>query len=84
MRRSFGHFALEFDISTLKRLGAMPVFYIPQSADPDTNEVTSLGSTLVVQSIDAMILAMRLAGVKKVLTNRRSGSVWIALSDLRK
>jgi Putative abortive phage resistance protein AbiGi, antitoxin len=63
----FGHFALEFDVKTLKRLGAMPVFYIPQATEEDAQGVTSLGSTLVVQSIDAMILAMRLAGVKKIL-----------------
>jgi hypothetical protein len=63
----FGHFALEFDVNTLKRLGAMPVFYIPQATGEDTVGVTSLGSTLVVQSIDAMILAMRLAGIKKKL-----------------
>jgi hypothetical protein len=63
----FGHFALEFDIETLKRMGAMPVFYIPQSAAGDGDGVASLGSTLVVQSIDAMILAMRVAGVAGVL-----------------
>jgi hypothetical protein len=63
----FGHFALEFDIDTLKRMGAMPVFYIPQSVGEDGEGVTSLGTTLVIQSIDAMILAMRLAGVTKVL-----------------
>ncbi len=63
----FGHFALEFDIETLKRMGAMPVFYIPQSAASDGDGVASLGSTLVVQSIDAMILAMRLAGIAEVL-----------------
>jgi hypothetical protein len=65
--KEFGRFALEFDVNILKRLGAMPVFYIPQSTDGDANGITSLGSTLVVQSIDAMILAMRLAGVKKIL-----------------
>jgi hypothetical protein len=63
----FGHFALEFDIHTLKRLGAMPVFYIPQATDEDTYGVTSLGATLVVQAIDAMVLAMRIAGVKSLL-----------------
>jgi hypothetical protein len=63
----FGHFALEFDVSVIKRLGAMPVFYIPQPVDEDTTEITSLGSTLVVQSMDAMILAMRLAGVKRLV-----------------
>jgi hypothetical protein len=65
--QEFGHFALEFDVKTLKRLGAMPVFYIPQATAEDASETASLGSTLVVQSIDALILAMRLAGVKKLV-----------------
>jgi hypothetical protein len=64
----FGHFALEFDVDTLKRMGAMPVFYIPQSAG-DGEGVASLGSTLVMQSTDAMILAMRLAGITKMLAD---------------
>jgi hypothetical protein len=29
--RRFGHFALEFTVSTLKSLGAIPVFYIPRA-----------------------------------------------------
>jgi hypothetical protein len=36
----FGHFSLEFEIDTVRRLGAMPVFYVPQPA----SEVTD-GST---------------------------------------
>ncbi len=63
----FGHFALEFDIDILKCMGALPVFYIPQSGNDDGTGAASLGSTLVIQSIDAMILAMRLAGIAKVL-----------------
>jgi hypothetical protein len=71
--REFGHFALEFEVDVLKRMGAMPVFYIPQAADQDPNGLTSLGSTLVVQSIDAMILAMRLARIKDILDNSPVG-----------
>ena len=65
----FGHFALEFDIDTLKSMAAMPVFYIPQAVSEDKEGVTSLGSMLVIQSIDAMILAMRLAGISKNLSD---------------
>lgn len=65
--KTFGNFALEFDVHTLKRIGAMPVFYIPQATDNDENGVTSLAATLVIQATDAMILAMRLGGVKKIL-----------------
>jgi hypothetical protein len=62
----FGHFALEFRIDTLKSLGAIPVFYIPQ-ASKEGGEPIELGSTVVVQLIDAMVLAMRLAGIKQAL-----------------
>jgi hypothetical protein len=62
----FGHFALEFEIDVLKGLGAIPVFYIPRQISGG-GEVAALGSILVIQIIDAMILAMRLAGVKKKL-----------------
>jgi hypothetical protein len=62
----FGHFALEFEIDVLKGLGAIPVFYIPKRIG-EASEVTALGSILVIQIIDAMVLAMRLAGVKKNL-----------------
>lgn len=64
--KEFGHFALEFQIDTLKAAGAIPVFYIPQSTS-EAGEAVSLGSTLVVQIIDAMILAMRISGVKQNL-----------------
>ena len=69
----FGHFALEFDIETLKRMGAMPVFYIPQPAARDGDGAASLGSTLVMQSTDAMILAMRLADIAEVLPEVNEG-----------
>ena len=66
-RRLSGGGAFKFDIDTLKRMGAMPVFYIPQPINEEGEGVTSLGSTLVVQSTDAMILAMRFAGITQVL-----------------
>jgi hypothetical protein len=59
----FGHFALEFQIDTLKTVGAIPVFYIPQPSDKSL----SLGSTLVIQVIDAMLLVMKLVDMKKGL-----------------
>lgn len=62
----FGHFALEFEIDVLKGLGAIPVFYIPRQIGHES-EAVALGSVFVIQVIDAMVLAMRLAGVKKTL-----------------
>jgi hypothetical protein len=62
----FGHFALEFPIDTLKSLGAIPVFYIPQATLGGAEEV-SLGPTSVIQVIDAMLLVMRLVEIQKQL-----------------
>jgi hypothetical protein len=82
---SFGHFALEFRIDMLKGLGAIPVFYIPQGVAGTPAE---LGSMLVMQSIDAAVLAGRLAQVKQdieaapsVITARRE---WKFGSDTQK
>jgi hypothetical protein len=60
---NFGHFALEFEIETLKQLGAMPVFYVPHTADG----AGSLGKTVVMQIIDAMRLIDRIARVVPIL-----------------
>ena len=50
--QTFGPFALEYEIGTLKMLGAIPVFYVPApAADQPCTEV---GSTLVMHLIDAM------------------------------
>lgn len=59
----FGHFALEFDIDTLKRLGAMPVFYVPRAK----SGAGSIADTIVMQIIDAMRLADRIARVVPIL-----------------
>ena len=53
----YGPFALEFDIQTLRRLGGMPVFYIPRS----------LGTDIGFEGIGPTLLA-RLAEIQKVLT----------------
>ena len=71
--RGFGSFALEFEIETLKRMGAMPVFYVPQAVGTETDGRSSLGSTLVIQSMDAMVLAARLAGVAEALARAKDG-----------
>jgi hypothetical protein len=67
--KEFGHFALEFEIDTLKSLHALPVFYIPRG------NTSSLGQTLVIQLIDAMCLVDRMARVKKFIeSTATSGS----------
>lgn len=61
--KKFGRFALEFDIPTLKSLGAVPVFYIPRAlAKAEGAEGTA--STLVMTLIDATVLLTR---IEKVL-----------------
>lgn len=56
----FGHFAIEFDVEVLKRMGAMPVFYIPRGMM--NNEFAApLGSVILIQLLDASNLIKRLA-----------------------
>lgn len=62
----FGRFALEFTIPTLKALGAIPVFYIPR-AQGAASGAESVGDTLVIQLIDAMILVTRIAEIRRVI-----------------
>jgi hypothetical protein len=57
----FGHFALEFEVDTLKSLHALPVFYIPRG------NTSPLGQTLVVQLIDAMCMIERMARTKNLI-----------------
>ena len=44
--RKFGPFSLEFDIASLRQLGALPVIYMPQTVHMDTH-LSSLGSAVV-------------------------------------
>jgi hypothetical protein len=76
---SFGHFALEFRFDTLKGLGAIPVFYIPQTSG-EVGEGAELGSTAVMHLIDAMILVMRMRDMKKTLDRAAAASL-IRLDD---
>jgi hypothetical protein len=73
--RKFGRFALEFTVPTLKSLGAIPVFYVPRAMSTATG-VEGAASTLVMQFIDAMILVMRIAGVRSAIatSGQREGT----------
>ena len=70
----FGRFALEFEIDVLKGMGALPVFYIPQATTAEASEINNLGSVLVNQMIDAAMLAMRFAEVKKLVDAAPDGT----------
>jgi hypothetical protein len=65
--KNFGPFALEFDIDALKRLGAIPVFYVPQAGDG--HDAGGLGGTLMNHLIDAMRLTDRIAQMAAILDN---------------
>lgn len=48
---TFGKFALEFDVSTLRGLGAVPVFYVPVSAEEDAG-LSGVGAAFVSRLAD--------------------------------
>lgn len=65
--KDFGPFALEFDIDSLKRLGAIPVFYVPQAGEG--RDAGGLGGTLMNHLIDAMRLTDRIAQMEAILSS---------------
>jgi hypothetical protein len=80
--REFGHFALEFEVDTLKSLHALPVFYIPRG------NTSSLGQVLVIQLIDAMCLVDRIARTKQFIestaTSRSRQNFEFGFSDRKR
>lgn len=49
--KTFGHFAIEFDIVALKQMGAIPVFYIPIDMS-GKEKGAGVGSILLIQLLD--------------------------------
>jgi hypothetical protein len=66
MLRSSGHFSLEFEIETARRLGAMPVFYVPQPTSEATDG-SLIGSALVAIATDLRAVVQRMAELNEVL-----------------
>ena len=62
----FGHFSLEFEIDTVRRLGAMPVFYVPQPTSEATDG-SLIGSALVAIATDLRAVVQRMAGLNEIL-----------------
>jgi hypothetical protein len=61
----FGHFAIEFDSTTIRELGGIPVFYIPQpDGDPSGN---ALGVALLSIAADARAVINRVAMLDELL-----------------
>ena len=70
--RKFGRFALEFDIATLKALGAMPVFYIPKAVGA-VQGAEWAANVMVMQLQDAYVLSLRFAGISKMMQESQPG-----------
>jgi hypothetical protein len=62
--KKFGTFALEFEADAVRRLGAIPVFYLPQPVSPDGN---ALGIALLGIAMDAKVVINRIAELDKIL-----------------
>jgi hypothetical protein len=63
----FGPFAIEWSIAALRRLGVIPVFYIPQALSSNPG-LSSLGNSLVVQTFDSQSMADLLDNLNQVVT----------------
>jgi hypothetical protein len=62
----FGHFSLEFEIETVRRLGAMPVFYVPQPTSEATDG-SLIGSAMVAIATDLRAVVQRMTMLNEVL-----------------
>ena len=61
----FGTFALEFDVDVIRRLGALPVFYVP---DPSMQvaDGSGIGAALVAMALDARAVIARMTGLQEI------------------
>ena len=68
----FGPFAIEFDLVSLRHLGAIPVSYIPQTVD--TAGASAVGATLVAELFDARYTMDQLQGLRDIVTQFGTGA----------
>jgi hypothetical protein len=61
----FGRFALEFDIETVRSLGAVPVFYIPQPTGTD-DAGSAVATALLAIVRDAYVVVNRMANLDRI------------------
>jgi hypothetical protein len=62
--QAFGEFGLEFEIDTLRRLGAVPVSYIPQ---PTGTDGSGVATSLLAIAMDAQAVVNRMAALHRHL-----------------
>ncbi|MFM0752613.1 hypothetical protein [Paraburkholderia strydomiana] len=68
--KTFGDFALEFDYSAIRSLGAMPVFYVPR-AESGVQDGNLLGVGLTTALIDAEAIVQRMAFLERTFSDPR-------------
>lgn len=64
--QKFGNFALEFEIDVVRRLGAIPVFYVPQPSKHLTDG-SAIGTVLLGIAMDAHAVISRMACLDQIL-----------------
>lgn len=64
LSESFGHFALEFEIATLRKLGAIPVFYLPKATEEHAG-LEWVAACLLARLGEIQILLARLAEIEE-------------------
>ena len=72
--QTFGDFALEFDYSAIRSLGAMPVFYVPR-AESGVKDGNLIGVGLTTALIDAEAVVQRMAFLEQVARDSKSKRV---------
>jgi hypothetical protein len=82
----FGPIALEFDQSTLRRIGGMPVIYIPQSVseNPDHAKFGLLGQTFVYRLVEIYQLLSDLAEIDVYMKQLPASEVSVTLEHAKR
>jgi hypothetical protein len=64
--QKFGHFALEFEIDTIRQLGAVPVYYVPQPTG-EAADGSHVATALFAVVMDANAVVSRLTALSQCL-----------------
>ena len=67
----FGHFALEFEIDAVRRLGAVPVFYVPQPTGEAAVDGSAVGTALLAIAMDSHVVIQRMACLDQLFKGQR-------------
>jgi len=71
----FGAFSLEFEVNSMRRLGAFPVIYIPQPASGPHALVSAFGNVLVHQLRDVVTLLAQMSMMRKAAADQEDFQV---------